>query len=67
MRYRFFTWGPQWFYSWPVKILRGEDEYGWRTLGIVTWAGSIFFRTNRCWDIECSEHRREFWEGYRQH
>ena len=44
----FFVWGPQWFYSWPIKIIRGEDEHGWRTLGVVTWAGSIFVRTNYC-------------------
>lgn len=44
---RFFVWGPQWFHSWPIKVVRGEDEYGWRTLGVVTWAGSIFVRTGR--------------------
>lgn len=59
---RWFTWKPQWFYSWPVKIVRGEDEYNWRTLGIVTWAGSFFIRTSRCFDAECLEASRDYWQ-----
>ena len=46
MRNRFFVWGPQ-LYSWPIKIVRGHDEYCNDTLGIVTWAGSVFVRTNK--------------------
>lgn len=42
-----FTWGPQ-LHSWPVKIVRGIDEYGWHTIGIVTWLGSLFRRTRLC-------------------
>ena len=58
---RFFVWSSQWFYSWPIKIIRGEDEYGWRNIGIVTWAGSIFYRIKFCYDPVCVENRREYW------
>lgn len=58
---RWFWWKPQWFFSWPVKIIRGEDEYCWRTLGIVTWAGSLFVRTNRCRNPECEAAAMEYW------
>lgn len=60
---RFFTWESQWFYSWPVKIIKGEDEYGWRTVGIVTWAGSIFYRTKICYEEECVKAREEYWKN----
>ncbi len=64
---RYFTWGPQWGYSWPIKFMRGEDEYGWRTLGVVTWAGSFFLRTHRCWDKDCSDARAEYWQDVRRY
>lgn len=62
---RWFAWSSQWFYSWPVKIVTGEDEYGWRTVGLVTWAGSIFWRRKMCWDDECVQIRNEYWERER--
>ena len=54
---RWFTWKSQWFYSWPIKIVRGGDEFCNTNIGIVTWAGSIFLITERklrsCEDGPC--------------
>jgi hypothetical protein len=58
-RDRFFIWDSQWFYSWPIKIIRGADEYGWRTIGIVTWFGSVFYRLYFCYCPDCVESRKE--------
>lgn len=44
---RFFTWRPQPFYGAPVSITRGFDEHGNATIGLVTWAGSVFMITRR--------------------
>src|SRR5687768_672947 len=51
---RFFFWKPQ-FYSWPIKFVRGSDEFGHHTIGIVTWVGSIFYRTSVC-TPECPDY-----------
>lgn len=45
MTRRWFTWGPQWGYGFPIRLVRGTDEHGWNTIGVVTWAGSLFIRT----------------------
>lgn len=42
---RFFTWPPQPFHGPPVRVTRGTDEHGNSTIGLVTWAGSLFIVT----------------------
>jgi hypothetical protein len=51
----FFTWGPQWGYRFPVQFVHGGDEYYRRTIGIITWAGSVFlaYPCKRCRSTPC--------------
>lgn len=65
-RQRFFFWKPQWGYRFPIRFVRGADENQWRTIGIVTWAGSIFFRTNYCICEECVEASNQYWTFVKQ-
>jgi len=62
IKHRFFWWKPQWGYRFPIYFTRGEDEFGWRNIGIITWAGSVFFRTNMCYNDECVQARLEHWK-----
>jgi hypothetical protein len=44
---RFYFWSPKEavFSLWPVRIIKGSDEHGWHTIGLVTWIGSVFIDT----------------------
>ena len=44
---RWFFWKPQWFYSWPIKVVRSYDEFCNPVVGLVTWSGSVFYRYGR--------------------
>lgn len=50
MKNRFFFWSPKEavFKIYPIRFIKGSDEYGWHTFGMITWIGSIFYRYERC-------------------
>jgi hypothetical protein len=50
MKSRFYFWSPKEavFSFWPIRFILGSDEYGWHTIGMITWIGSIFYRYERC-------------------
>jgi len=47
---RFYFWNHKEavFSFWPVRFIKGSDELGWHTFGIITWFGSIFYRYEKC-------------------
>ncbi len=47
---RFFFWKPgqQRFSFLPIRFIKGSDEQGWHTFGMLTWFGSVFYRYEKC-------------------
>lgn len=59
MTSRFYFWNHKQavFSFWPIRIIRGSDEHGWHTIGLVTWVGSVFYRYEKC---TCPEIMKEY-------